>query len=156
MDVLGLLIAVVVTCANANDGTAAPLLLGKVTVEDQPRLPVIFGDNKYRNRSLNAWIKLQRPDWKIEVESSSPGTKGFSPVCKRWVVERSNAWHGRCRRNSKDNERRTDSAEAMIKLSHIGVMMRRCAPPAKDLDFRYRKNLPTLQDNCNSNETISG
>ena len=141
MDVLGLLIAVVVTCANANDGTAAPLLLEKVTVEDQPRLPVIFGDNKYRNRSLNAWIKLQRPDWKIEVESSPPGTKGFSPVCKRWVVERSNAWYGRCRRNSKDNERRTDSAEAMIKLSHIGVMMRRCAPPAKDPDFRYRKNL---------------
>ena len=156
MDVLGLLIAVVVTCANADDGTAAPLLLEKVTVEDQPRLQVILGGNKYRNHSLNAWMKLQRPDWKIEVESPPPGKKGFSPVCKRWVVERSNAWHGRCRRNSKDNERRTDSAEAMIKLSHIGVMMRRCAPPAKDPDFRDRKNLPTLQDNCNSNETISG
>lgn len=156
VDVLGLLIAVVVTCANADDGTAAPLVLEKVKVEDQPRLQVIFGDNKYRNHSLNEWMKSQRPDWKIEVESPPPGTKGFSPVRKRWVVERSNAWHGRCRRNSKDYERRTDSAEAMIKLSHIGVMMRRCAPPPKDPDFRYRKNLPPLLDACNSTDTISG
>ena len=156
VDVLGLLIAVVVTCANADDGTAAPLLLVKVTVEDQPRLEVIFGDNKYRNHSLNAWMKSQRPNWKIEVESPPPGTKGFSPVRKRWVVERSNAWHGRCRRNSKDYERRPDSAEAMIKLSHIGIMMRRCAPPPRDPDFRYRKNLLTSLDSSNLIDGISG
>ena len=156
VDVLGLLIAVVVTCANADDGTAAPLLLVKVTVEDQPRLEVIFGDNKYRNHSLNAWMKSQRPNWKIEVESPPPGTKGFSPVRKRWVVERSNAWHGRCRRNSKDYERRPDSAEAMIKLSHIGIMMRRCAPPPRDPDFRYRKNLLTSPDSSNLIGGISG
>jgi len=127
VDVLGLLIAVVVTGANADDGTAAPQLLERVDAVALPRLEVIFGDNKYNNKSLQAWMEQNRPQWRIDVQSPPAGTKGFSPVRIRWVVERSNAWHSRCRRNSKDYERRTDSSEAMIKISHIGVMLRRLA-----------------------------
>jgi len=145
VDSLGLLIAVVVTCANADDGTAAPRLLEKVDENIQPRLQVIFGDNKYNNRSLQAWLKENRPNWRIEVQSPPAGTKGFSPVRIRWVVERSNAWHGRCRRNSKDYERRPDSSEAMIKLSHMGIMLRRLAP-TKEPDFRYRTSAPQLNN----------
>ena len=137
VDTLGLLIAVVITAANADDGTAAPRLLEKVDQKTLPRLEVIFADNKYNNKSLAAWMKKERPDWSIEIQSPPKGTKGFSPVRKRWVVERSNAWHGRCRRNSKDYERRPDSSESMIKISHIGIMLRQCAP-AKHPDFRYR------------------
>ena len=111
VDTLGLLLVIMVTAANADDGTAAPRLLERVDATTLPRLAVIFGDNKYRNNSLNAWMKRERPGWSIEVQSPPPGTKGFSPVRIRWVVERSNAWHGRCRRNSKDYERRTDSSE---------------------------------------------
>jgi len=146
VDCLGLLIAVVVTCANADDATAAPRLLEKVNEKDQPRLEVIFGDNKYNNRFLQAWLKENRPNWRIEVQSPPPGTKGFSPVRIRWVVERSNAWHGRCRRNSKDYERRPDSSEAMIKLSHIRIMLRRLTP-TKDPDFRYRTATPEINQN---------
>lgn len=136
VDTLGLLIAIVVTGANADDGTAAPQLLERVDENDFPRLTVIFGDNKYRNKSLNAWLKKERPGWSIEVQSPPPGTKGFSPVRIRWVVERSNAWHGRCRRNSKDYERRTDSSESMIKISHLGIMLRKLAPAATN-KFNY-------------------
>ncbi len=145
VDSLGLLIVVVVTCANADDGTAAPRLIEKVDENVQPRLQVIFGDNKYNNRSLQAWLKENRPNWRIEVQSPSPGTKGFSPVRIRWVVERSNAWHGRCRRNSKDYERRPDSLEAMIKLRHIGIMLRRLAL-TKEPDFRDRNSAPELEN----------
>jgi len=127
VDVLGLLIAVVVTGANADDGTAAPQLLERVDAVALPRLEVIFGDSKYNNKSLQAWMEQNRPQWRIDVQSPPEGKKGFSPVKIRWVVERSNAWHSRCRRNSKDYERRTDSSEAMIKISHIGVMLRRLA-----------------------------
>ncbi len=137
VDTLGLLIAVVITGANADDGTAAPRLLEKVDQQTLPRLEVIFADNKYNNKSLAAWMKKERPDWSIEIQSPPKGTKGFSPVRKRWVVERSNAWHGRCRRNSKDYERRPDSSESMIQISHIGIMLRQCAP-GKRPDFRYR------------------
>ena len=130
VDTLGLLIAIVVTGANADDGTAAPRLLERVDENDLPQLTVIFGDNKYRNKSLEAWMKKERPGWFLDIQSPPPGTKGFSPVRIRWVVERSNAWHGRCRRNSKDYERRTDSSEPMIKISHLGIMLRKLAPAA--------------------------
>ena len=137
VDTLGLLIAIIVTGANADDGTAAPRLLDRVDATSLPRLAVIFGDNKYHNKSLKAWMAKERPGWSIEVQSPPPGTKGFSPVRIRWVVERSNAWHGRCRRNSKDYERRTDSSESMIQISHIGIMLRRAAP-GKPQNFNYR------------------
>lgn len=136
VDTLGLLLAVVVTGANADDGTAAPLLLQQVDEVDLPRLQVVFGDNKYNNRSLDTWMKENRPNWKFEIQSPPKGTKGFSAVRKRWVVERSNAWHSRCRRNSKDYERRPDSAAAMIQISHIGIMLRKCAPK-KQANFNY-------------------
>jgi putative transposase len=137
VDTLGLLLAVVVTAANADDGTAAPRLLERVDENSLPRLSTIFGDNKYNNKSLQRWMQQERPNWSIVVQSPPTGTKGFSPVRIRWVVERSNAWHGRCRRNSKDYERRPDSSEAMIQISHIGVMLRRCAP-AKQPPFKYQ------------------
>lgn len=119
VDTLGLLIAVIVTGANADDGTAAPQLLETVSAEEFPRLQTIFGDNKYHNKKLNRWLKTNRPQWSIEVKMRPPESPGFTPVRKRWVVERSNAWHGRCRRNSKDYERLSESSAAMIQLSHI-------------------------------------
>jgi len=65
------------------------------------------------------------------------GTKGFFPVRIRWVVERSDAWHGRCRRISIGHKRRIDSRETMIQVSHIGIMLRR-AGSGKLQKFNYR------------------
>lgn len=137
VDTLGLLIAVVVTGANADDGTAAPRLLATVSPAEYPRLEVIFGDNKYHNKQLEQWLKTERPDWSIEIKMRPKDSPGFTPVKKRWVVERSNAWHGRSRRNSKDYERRPESSAAMIQISHIHVMIRRLRPKASPA-FKYR------------------
>ena len=142
VDTLGLLIAVVVTGANLDDGTAAPQLLEVVSEDEFPRLQTIFGDNKYHNKKLSKWLAEERPGWSVEVKMRPKDSAGFTPVRKRWVVERSNAWHGRCRRNSKDYERRPDSSESMIQISHIGIMLRQCAPVERP-DFRYRTT--TLQ-----------
>jgi putative transposase len=138
VDTLGLLLAVAVTAANLDDGTAAPQLLARVTAEELPRLTVIFGDNKYHNHSLNAWLAKHRPQWQIEVQSPPPGTKGFQAVRKRWVVERTNAWNGRSRRHSKDYERTTASAEAMIHISAIHLMLKRLEPAQLPVTFNYR------------------
>lgn len=144
VDTLGLLMAVVVTAANIDDGAAGSLVLSEISQEDTPRLKTIFGDNKYRNNSLDAFLEKERPGWTIEVNSRPEGTNGFTPIRKRWVVERSNAWHGRCRRNSKDYERRSDSSAAMIQVSHIHVMLRRLAPVNKSPNFNYRNETETL------------
>ena len=138
VDTLGLLLAVVVTGANLDDGTAAPQLLSRVTAAELPRLTVIFGDNKYHNHSLNAWLAKHRPQWTIEVQSPPAGTKGFSVIRKRWVVERTNAWNGRSRRNSKDYERTTASAEAMIQISAIHLLLQRLALSHVSVTFNYR------------------
>lgn len=137
VDTLGLLIAVVVTAANLDDGAAAPQLLARVSPQEFPRLTTIFGDNKYHNHQLAAWLETNRPDWRIEVKMKPEGTIGFAPLRKRWVVERTNAWNGRYRRHSKDYERKVESSAAMIQVSQMNLMLRRLAPP-DDQKFHYR------------------
>ena len=60
------------------------------------------------------------------------GTKGFTPLKKRWVVERTNAWNGRYRRNSKDYERTTaSSCHDSSQQTHL--MLRRLAPSTTEI-----------------------
>jgi len=73
VDTLGLLVAVLITGAGVDDGAAAPQLLGQITPEDFPRLVVIFGDNKYHNHTLEAWLKEHRPNWHVEVKKRPEG-----------------------------------------------------------------------------------
>jgi putative transposase len=128
VDTLGLLVAVLITGANIDDGAAAPELLGQISAQNFPRLQTIFGDNKYHNHALHAWLAANRPGWHVEVQSRPEGMTAFAPVRKRWVVERTNAWNGRSRRHSKDYERRTESSAAMIQISNVHLMLRRLAP----------------------------
>lgn len=136
VDTLGLLVAVVITSAALDDGTAAPQLLDKITAENFPRLEVIFGDNKYHNHALNRWMAEHRSNWRIEVKKREPGTVGFAVLPKRWVVERTNAWNGRARRHSKDYERRVESSTSMIEITNIQLFLRRLAP-TKTTAFNY-------------------
>jgi putative transposase len=128
VDTLGLLMTIVMTSAGLDDGVAALTVLGQVTPQDFPRLVTIFADQKYHNHDLEAWMAEHRVGWRIEVKTRPAGTKGFTPLEKRWVIERTNAWHGRYRRNSKDYERNVESSTAMIQMSNIHLMLNRLAP----------------------------
>jgi len=136
VDTLGLLLAVVITSAHVDDGAAAIDLLTQINAQDFPRLATIFGDTKYHNRALEEWLAANRPGWHLEVKARPTGSKGFTPVRKRWGVERTNAWNGRARRNSKDYERRPESAAAMISLSNIHLLLRKLAPSTQR-EFHY-------------------
>jgi putative transposase len=139
VDTLGLLLAVVVTAANVDDAAGAQQVVGKMSVEAFPRLQAIFGDNKYHNYDYYAWLaKHSNGQWHMEISSLPPGTKEFKPLKIRWVVERTFAWIGRYRRNSKDYEKRTDSSESMIYISAMSQMLRRLKPSEKkDPPFKY-------------------
>ncbi len=139
VDTLGLLLAVLITGAGVDDGVAAPHLLKQLTPQEFPRLQTIFADTKYHNHDLEAWMAKYRADWHIEVKARPAGAKGFTPLAKRWVIERTNAWNGRYRRNSKDYERHISSSAAMIKLSNINLMIHRLAPESNH-NFHYRTN----------------
>ena len=138
VDTLGLLIVIVMTSAGLDDGVAAPQLLGRITPHDFPRLLTIFADMKYHNHDRNAWMAEHRAGWRIEVKARPEGTKGFTPLEKRWVIERTNAWNGRYRRNSKDYERSVESSTAMIQISNIHLMLNRLAHNSYPA-FHYRK-----------------
>lgn len=138
VDTLGLLIAVLITSAGLDDGVAAPILLAHVTPSDFPRLVAIFADQKYHNHLFEAWLAEHRAGWRLDVKMRPEGTKGFTPLAKRWVVERTNAWHGRYRRNSKDYERKVESSTAMIHMSNIHLMLNKLVPCSRPA-FHYRK-----------------
>ena len=138
VDTLGLLIAVLITSAGLDDGVAAPTPARSGHAPAYPRLITIFADQKYHNHTLDAWMAEHRAGWRIEVKTRPAGTRGFTPLEKRWVIERTNAWHGRYRRNSKDYERSTESSTAMIQISHIHLMLNKLAPCSRPA-FHYRK-----------------
>jgi putative transposase len=128
VDTLGMLLAVVVTAASVDDGRAAPAVLRQLDRKKYPRLQTIWADSKYHNFELYAWLKRQRVRYDLDIVSRPKGAKGFVLLPKRWVAERSLAWYGRDRRNSKDYERLTSSSEARIKISAISQMLKRLAP----------------------------
>jgi putative transposase len=49
-----LLIVVLITGANVDDGAAASRVLALASPQMLPRLTVVLGDNKYHNKSLQA------------------------------------------------------------------------------------------------------
>jgi putative transposase len=141
VDTLGLLLAVVVTAANLDDGTYASLVLAKLTPEKYPRIRKVFADNKYNNKMLQAWLREQQVPYEIEISVKEAAERTFKPLKIRWVVEQAHACHGRCRRLSKDYERRTSSSEAWIQLSAIQRMVRRLKPNLdnRQAPFKYPK-----------------
>jgi putative transposase len=130
VDTMGLLIAVVVTGANVQDYHGAKPVLE--TVKGRcPRLKVIWADGIYEKKWLIEWVKTEC-GWELQVtKRSDQAKKGFEPLPKRWVVERTFAWLGRYRRLSKDYEVLTEMSEAMIRMAMIHVMLRRLEPTSQ-------------------------
>jgi putative transposase len=142
VDTLGLVLVVMVTAASADDGTIAPEVLSRLTAEHRSRLELIWGDGKYNNRSLDRWLVKTQAAYVIEVVNRPPGSVGFVKLPRRWVVERTFAWLGRSRRNSRDYERCRHSSESMLKVSSIHRMLRLLCPDQarEPVPFKYRKN----------------
>jgi len=138
-DTLGLLLAVVVTAGNVDDAVGAQQVVGKLPPQDFPRLEAIFGDKKYHNYEYYDWLeKYSNKKWHMVISSLPADATTFKPLPIRWVVERTFAWMGRYRRNSKDYEKRTDSSESMLLISTMSLMLQRLRPPKqKGAPFKY-------------------
>ena len=115
-DTLGLLICVVVHSAGLQDRDGAPLLLEKAR---DRLLKIVFADQGYRGKLID--FVQQTYGWLLNIVVKITGV--FNQP-KRWIVERTFAWINNDRRNSKDYERLTESAEAIIQLSMIKRMLK--------------------------------
>lgn len=143
VDTLGLLLAVAVTAGNLDDGTHASQVLKKLDRVQLPRLAVIYGDNKYHNKTLDKWLAETQAPYRIEGSSKPQGEKQFKPVRIRWVVEQAHACAGRSRRLSRDYERTTTSSESWVQISAIQRMVRRLKPDPNNTQpkFQYPKSV---------------
>jgi transposase len=63
----------------------------------------------------------------LEIVKRSNAANGFVVVAKRWIVERTFGWLGRCRRLAKDFENLTRTQLAFVQLAMIRLMTRRIA-----------------------------
>jgi putative transposase len=139
VDSMGLLLVVLVTAASADDGTTAPEVLKRLTPEHRSRLDEMRGDRKYKNRTLERYLKEAEVKYQMTVVERPKGVKGYVHLPYRWVVERTHAWLGKYRRNSKDYERTVESSEAMLQVAMIHLLIRRLEPDKdkKTHEFRY-------------------
>jgi putative transposase len=141
VDTEGLLLRARVHPADATDAEGAkPLLAGLDRVF--PRLELIWVDGGYKRRFAE-WVGetlgwrvavVQHPDagrrwaWVAPGQEPPPAASpGFRVLPRRWVVERTFAWLGRCRRLSKDFEALPSTEEAWIYLAMSRLMAARLA-----------------------------
>ena len=117
--------AVVVHAANIQDRDGAKLVLVKL-LGRFPRLQVIWADAAYAGRLVSwAW---STGGWLLTVVRRRPDCHSFEVLPRRWVVERTLAWLGRCRRLSKDYEELPETTEAWVHVSMIHLMLKRLRP----------------------------
>ena len=122
-DTEGSLLVVQVHPADIQDNHGAVPLL-KAARRAFRRLRHIFADRVYRGpKLLNAISDVGK--WTIEVVTRTESVGSFKPEPRRWVIERTFAWFGRCRRLAKDFEKTITSAEAWIMMASIRVLSRR-------------------------------
>jgi putative transposase len=128
-DTNGLLLAVHVHPANVQDVHGAVPLLERLR-QRFPKLRHIFADRVYRGEQLVNALSDCGP-WTIQIVERPPGVKGFQLLPRRWVVERTFAWFGRCRRLAKDFEGSAATEVAWLLVAHLRLLTRRLARPEK-------------------------
>ena len=124
-DTIGFLIGFVIHAANIQDRDGAPHVLKSIR-HTHPWLRHVFADGGYSGPKLRG--KLEKIGcWTMEIVKRSDKAIGFEVIPRRWVVERTFAWLGRCRRLAKDWEKSILSAESWLLIAHIKLITRRIA-----------------------------
>ena len=90
-----------------------------------PFLQKLFADGGYQGPQFANALAKVLPQLEPEIVKRADRAKGFEVLPRRWVVERTFAWLGRCRRLAKDFENLTRNALAFIRLASIRLMLRR-------------------------------
>ena len=124
-DTCGFLIFILVHAADVQDRDGAVDVLKAVRFRF-PWLRHVFADGGYAGDRLRDALKAHG-SWTIEIIKRSDTAKGFVLLPRRWVVERTFAWLGRCRRLAKDWERSIASSTAWAHIASIRMLTRRTA-----------------------------
>ena len=99
----GLLLHAIVHSAGVQDRDGGIWLLATLFGQF-PFLAKLFADSAYAGPIFDTALNKVLPNLKTEIVRRSDRAKGFVPLPKRWIVERTIAWLNRCRRLAKDWE----------------------------------------------------
>lgn len=124
VDVLGLLLAVLVTPAGVQDRDGGRDLLWRLRAAHR-RIRLVWADGGYAGQLVTWAGNTLRITLKIVKRTDKHA--GFVVLPRRWVVERTLSWITRYRRTVRDYERLPQHHETMIYWSMITLMGRRLA-----------------------------
>ncbi|MFF0095310.1 IS5 family transposase [Streptomyces canus] len=120
-DTLGLLLAVLVTAASVQDSVAGTQLIDHVATT-HASICKVWVDGGCRRHFVEHAATLGID---MEIVQRTPGTRGFTPLPKRWTVERTYGWLMLHRRLARDYETLPARSEAMIHLAMTDLMAHR-------------------------------
>jgi transposase len=120
-DILGLILAVIVTAASVPDTVAARALIGQVATS-YPHIRKIWVDGGYQRSAIETGAAHGID---VEVVSKTLDQQGFHPLPKRWIIERTNGWLMTHRRLARDYETLPQRSRTHIHWAMIDNMSRR-------------------------------
>ncbi len=121
VDTLGNLIQVIVHAANIHDTKGAGDVL-RAAAEKHATIKAFSGDEGYRGTA----VEFVENTLGLKLHISKKIKDAFAILPMRWVVERTFAWLGHYRRLSKDYEILTLTAENMVRIAMLRIMVARC------------------------------
>ena len=126
VDVEGTPLALRVHTADVQDRDGAPEVIEEL-LRRAPTVRKLFADGGFQGPKLRAAPENPGTSELIEIVEKPRHFKEFTVLYRRWVVERSFSWMGRCRRLAKDFERTLESSLAWSKLAACRFLLRRVA-----------------------------
>jgi transposase len=95
-----------------------------------PFLLKLYADGGYQGAAFQEALRGVLKSVNVEIVKRSDQAQRFVVLPKRWIVERTFAWLGRCRRLAKDWECLNRKALAFLKLASIRLMLRKLCNPS--------------------------
>jgi transposase len=133
VDTCGLLLDVLVTPASTQDRDGGRRLLWRLR-RHYPTIRLVWADAGYAGK-LVTWAQqvLART---VQIVRKRQGVHRFEVLPRRWVVERTFSWLGKCRRLAVDYERKPEHHQAWVQWAMVRVMVKRLARQAPPLPAR--------------------
>jgi putative transposase len=119
----------IVHSADVQDRDGGLLLLSSL-LGRFPYLEKLFADGAYQGPIFADGLAKILSRVKLEIIKRSDQAKAFVTLPKRWIVERTIAWHNRCRRLAKDWENLNFTGLIFLRLASIRLMLRRLCNPS--------------------------
>ena len=127
VDTCGLLLDLLVTPASVQDRDGGRRLLWRLR-RDLPTIRLVWADAGYAGK-LVTWAQ-QVLTLAVRIVRKRPGVHHFEVLPRRWVVERTFSWFGKCRRLAVDYERKPEHHQAWVQWAMVRVMVKRLARQA--------------------------